>query len=206
MLLLKREYIKIIVAADATTKYTDWSERSTCVLFGDSAGCAIVCADDKESDDIIGVDLMSDGNCGDYITLKIQGVNSPLVDEIKTKEKPFIQMKGKDVYKYVMTTIPQKLEELLDKLNLKVDDIDYFVPHQSNLRMIDALAQRLNIEQSKVISNIEHYGNMSAASIPCAIREAIDKGQMKLPATIAISAFGAGMTSANAIIRLNEKI
>ena len=115
-------------------------------------------------------------------------------------------MKGKDVYKFVMQTIPLKLEELMHKTNTTIDDIDYFIPHQSNQRMIDALAQRLNIDNSKVISNIEHYGNMSAASILVAIREGIDKGELKLPATVMLSAFGAGMSAGNAIIKLEKNI
>ena len=90
--------------------------------------------------------------------------------------------------------------------NSNVDDIDYFIPHQSNQRMIDALAQRLEINESKVISNIEHYGNMSAASILVAIREGIDKGSIKLPAKVMLSAFGAGMTAGNAILNLDKNI
>lgn len=195
----------LIVATDATTKFTDWQDRSVCVLFGDGAGAMILSACEDEND-IIGVNLISDGSCGDYITLKTQGKNCPLVEGIKNEVKPFIQMKGKDVYKFVMTKIPPKLEELLEKTNTDVKDIDYFVPHQSNQRMIDALAERLTIDNSKVISNIEHYGNMSAASIPVAIREGIDNKTIKLPATIMISAFGAGMTGANAIIKLNKNI
>ena len=115
-------------------------------------------------------------------------------------------MKGREVYKFVMQLIPPKLEELLKKTNTKIDDIDYFVPHQSNKRMIDALAQRLNLPEEKVISNIETYGNMSAASIIVAIREAIDNNKLKLPAKLMLSAFGAGMTAANAIIKLDKNI
>ncbi len=191
----------LIVATDATTKFTDWKDRSVCVLFGDGAGAALLTAS-QEDDDILGINLLSDGTCGDYITLKTQGVNCPLVEEIKDIHKPFINMKGKDVYKYVMTAVPVKIEELLEETNTKIEDIDYFVPHQSNQRMIDALSQRLNLSDEKVISNIQHYGNMSAASIPVAIREGIDKGEIKLPAKILLSAFGAGMTAANAIIKL----
>ncbi len=193
----------LLVATDATTKFTDWNDRSVCVLFGDGAGAAILSATDKE-DDIIGINMISDGTCGDYITLTTQGVNCPLVDKIQTEIKPFIQMKGKDVYKFVMTEIPPKLEELLKETNTDVKDIDYFVPHQSNQRMIDALADRLTIDSNKTICNIEKYGNMSAASIPVAIREGIDTGKIKLPATLMLSAFGAGMTGANAIIKLDE--
>ena len=208
-----RAYIKsglykniLIVATDATTKFTDWEERSVCVLFGDGAGAMLLSATEDKKDDIVGVNLISDGECGDYITLKTQGKNCPLVDPIENEVKPFIQMKGKDVYKFVMHTIPPKLEELLESTGVDVKDIDYFVPHQSNQRMIDALADRLTIDNSKVISNIEFYGNMSAASIPVAIRESIDNGKIKLPATIMISAFGAGMTGANAIIKLDKEV
>jgi len=195
----------LIVATDATTKYTDWEDRSVCVLFGDGAGAMLLSATDKE-DDIKEINLLSDGSCGDYITLKIQGKNCPLVEEIQTKEKPFITMKGKDVYKFVMQEIPPKITELLDKLKMTASDIDYFIPHQSNHRMIEALAKRLEISEEKVISNIDKYGNMSAASIPVAIKEAIDKNEIKLPATVLISAFGAGMTAGNAIIKLNETV
>ena len=195
----------LIVATDATTKFTDWEDRSICVLFGDGAGAALLTANEGD-DDIIGISLLADGSCGDYITLKTQGKNCPLVDKIETEVKPFIQMKGKEVYKFVMSEIPPRLEELMNKTNTKIENIDYFIPHQSNQRMIDALAQRLGIEKSKVISNIEHYGNMSAASIIVAIREAINKNEIKLPATVMLSAFGAGMSAGNAILKLGKSI
>ncbi len=194
----------LIVATDTTTKFTDWHDRSVCVLFGDGAGAAIISADEIEEDDIINVKLISDGSVGHYITLKNQKENCPLTEQTHENYNGFINMKGKDVYKFVMQAIPPKIEELLEETNLKIEDIDYFVPHQSNQRMIDSLAQRLNIDESKVISNIKSYGNMSAASIPVAITEAISAGKIKLPATILISAFGAGMTGANAIIKLEK--
>ena len=195
----------LVVATDATTKFTDWTDRSVCVLFGDGAGAAILSASEDDND-IIGINMLSDGEAGDYITLKTQGKNCSLVDQETTQVAPYINMKGKDVYKFVMTNIPPKLDELLEKTNKKPEDIDYFVPHQSNQRMIDALAQRLEFGEEKVISNIAQYGNMSAASIPVAIREGIDSGKIKLPATFMLSAFGAGMTGANAIIKLDKEI
>ena len=195
----------LIVATDTTTKNTDWKDRSTCVLFGDGAGAVIVCADEKEND-IEGIDLMTDGSVAEYITLKNQKQPSPLVEPVTTVQKPYIQMKGREVYKFVMQLIPPKIEELLKQTKINIDEIDYFIPHQSNKRMIDALAQRLNISDEKVILNIENYGNMSAASIIVAIREAIDNNKIKLPAKILLSAFGAGMTAANAIIKLDKNI
>lgn len=195
----------LIVATDATTRFADWEDRSVCVLFGDGAGSAILKAD-NEKDDIVGIDLLADGTCADYITLEVQGKSCPLVNGETKEVKPFIQMKGKDVYKFVMQEIPPKLEELMEKTNTKIADIDYFIPHQSNQRMIVALAQRLNLEESKVISNIENYGNMSAASILVAIREGIDSGKIELPAKVMLSAFGAGMTAGNAILNLEKNI
>lgn len=193
----------LIVATDATTKFTDWKDRASCVLFGDGAGAAIIQASEKD-DDIIGIELFAEGDCADYITLKIQRDNCPLVKNSDKTSNGFINMKGRDVYKYVMTKIPSKIEELMIKTNTKPEDVNYFIPHQSNQRMIEALAQRLNFKEDKVISNIENYGNMSAASILVALREGIDNGKIKLPAKFVISAFGAGMTSANAIIKLEN--
>ncbi|MBR1617590.1 ketoacyl-ACP synthase III [bacterium] len=196
----------LIVATDSTTKFTDWQDRSTSVLFGDGAGAAIITSKNEGEDDIYDINLLADGSCGHFITLKMQGKNCPLVDEIQTQHDRFIHMKGKDVYKFVMTKIPPKIEELLSKNSMTIEDIDYLIPHQSNQRMIEALAQRLNISEDRVISNIEHYGNMSAASIIVAIRESIDKGIIKLPATVLLTAFGAGMSAGNAILKLEKNI
>ena len=196
----------LIVATDATTKLTDWQDRSTCVLFGDGAGAAIVSAVESEKDDIEAVDLIARGDCANYITLKLQTKNCPLAKPFQTQYKPYINMKGKDVYKFVMTKIPNAIEKLLEKSNIDKSEIDYFVPHQSNLRMIEALSERLQFENAKTISNIQNYGNMSAASIIVAIREGIDKGEIKLPAKFVLSAFGAGMTAANAVINLDKNI
>jgi len=195
----------LIVATDTTTKNTDWHDRSTCVLFGDGAGAVLVSACENDND-IIGIDLMADGSVSDYITLKNQKETSPLVESLKNRTNSYIQMKGREVYKFVMQLIPPTLEDLLNRTNTDIDEIDYFVPHQSNQRMIEALAQRLNLPDEKVISNIENYGNMSAASIIVAIREGIDSGKIKLPGKFMLSAFGAGMTAANAIIKLEKNI
>ena len=111
-------------------------------------------------------------------------------------------MAGKDVYKYVMQKIPAVIKKTLEEANMTIDDIDYFIPHQANLRMIEALTTRIKIDPEKVLHNIEHYGNMSATSIPCVISEKIKSGKIKTPATVLLSAFGAGMTSAGAIIKI----
>lgn len=192
----------LIIASDATSKFLDWTDRTSCVLFGDGAAAAILEKSPDEQTDIINIELEADGKCKEFISLKIPNQNCPLAEPDNNEVSPYIKMAGKDVYKYVMKKIPAVIEKTLKNANMSLEDIDYFVPHQANLRMIEALTERIGIAPEKVLWNIDNYGNMSAASIPCVISEKIKKGELKTPATLLLSAFGAGMTSAGAIIRL----
>lgn len=158
-------------------------------------------SDDGE-DDIINIHLEADGKCKEFISLNLPNQNCPLAIPHKNPENLHIQMAGKDVYKYVMQKIPSIIKKTLEEVNMTIDEIDYFIPHQANLRMIEALTTRINIAPEKVLHNIENYGNMSATSIPCVIAEKMKTGELKTPSTVLLSAFGAGMTSAGAIIRL----
>ncbi len=193
----------LVIASDATSKFVDWDNRSTCILFGDGAGAAVVTAQDNK-DDIVEINLSSRGDKGGHIFLNIPNKNCPLVEKQICEDDFHINMSGREVYKYVMVTMPKQIKETLKKANKTIADIDYFIPHQANLRMIEALSERLGFEPEKVITNIEKYGNISAASIPSVITEGIKDGRIKLPATILASAFGAGMTHANVILSLDE--
>jgi 3-oxoacyl-[acyl-carrier-protein] synthase-3 len=193
----------LVVASDTTSKFVNWDDRTTCVLFGDGAGAAVVCQQ-EEKDDILEINLSSRGDMGHNIYLNIPSKNCPLVEEETKEEDYFINMSGREVYKYVMVTMPKQIKETLKKAGKTVSDIDYFIPHQANLRMIEALSERLGFGHDKVITNVEKYGNISAASIPSVITEGIKDGRIKLPATILASAFGAGMTHANVILSLDE--
>lgn len=195
----------LLVMTDANSKFVDWADRSICCIFGDGAGAMFLEPSIDGKDDIIQIDLTSMGTLGEYISLEISGKNCPLVE--KNDEKPLhIHMAGRDVYKFVMTIMPEKIEETLNKAKVTVEDIDYFIPHQANLRIIDALSDRLGFEQKKVISNIQKYGNTSAASIAIAITEGIQDKKINLPCTALLSGFGAGMTCGNAVVRLREGI
>ena len=194
----------LIVATDATTKFVDWTDRTTCVLFGDGAGAAIVEADEKSDVDYI--NLIADGSNKDLISLNIPNENCPLSEMTTEMDTYKIVMNGREVYKYVMKHIPIEVNRILEQSGMSAEEIDYFIPHQANMRMIEALGERLKFPEEKIISNIHKYGNISAASIPTVIREGIDCGKIKLPCNILICAFGAGMTIGSAILKLREDL
>lgn len=195
----------LLVATDNNTRLLDWEDRSISILFGDAAGAMVVCASDDGIDDIIALDICSDGSIGDMIEFPLPGQNCPLVepcDERKSK----IQMNGKEVYKFAASTVPQFVTDMVEKAGLKPEDIDYLVPHQANLRIIQSIQKRLGYSDEQVIVNIENYGNTSAASIPLALAESVEQGKLKLNSTAILCGFGAGMTWGGAIVRLREGI
>ena len=195
----------LIVATDAISRSLDWTDRTTCVLFGDGAGAMVLTISDDEQDDILAVDLKAEGHLGHFITMPIAGKNCPLV-EPNDEEKMFVKMDGKEVYKYVVTKLPGYIEECVSKSGLKMNEIDYLVPHQANMRIIEAIEKRLEFSPENVISNIKDYANTSAASIPIALVEAVENGKMKLPCSAILTGFGAGMTVGTAVVKLREGI
>ncbi|MCD7779745.1 MAG: ketoacyl-ACP synthase III [Candidatus Gastranaerophilales bacterium] len=195
----------LIVATDAISRCLDWSDRSTCVLFGDGAGAMMLTVSDDEQDDILSVSLKAEGHLGHFITMPTPGKNCPLAAP-NDEQKMFVKMEGKEVYKYVVTKLPVYIEECVAKSGLKMNEIDYLVPHQANMRIIEALEKRLEFNSENVISNIKDYANTSAASIPIALVEAIESGKMKLPCSAILTGFGAGMTVGSAVVKLREGI
>ncbi len=195
----------LVVATDANSKFVNWEERATCVLFGDGAGAMVLRKSPDGVNDILGLDILSDPTGAEYIELPITGKNCPLVEP--NEQKPLhVYMNGKEVYKFVVTKMPDSIIESVKKAGMTPEEIDYLVPHQANLRIIEAMAQRLNYSSDKVVVNIQKYGNTSAASIPIAITEAIEEGKVKLPCKAIFTGFGAGMTCGTAIVNLREGI
>ena len=191
------------ISTDTNTKFLDWTDRTSCVLFGDGAG-AILIAEAKDGvDDIIALNVNADGTMGRHITMNLVGDNCPLVDPAKEGQHK-ITMNGKEVYKFVMHTMPESIMKCLEDAGLEPKDIDYLVPHQANLRIIEGLQSRLEFNDEKVIVNIDKYGNTSAASVPIALSEAIGSGKIKTPSKAILCAFGAGMAWGSAVVRLRE--
>lgn len=195
----------LIVATDNNSRLLDWSDRGTSILFGDGAGAMVVTASDDGVDDIIAIDIKADGNSGHLIELPLKGQNCPLVEPCDEKEQ-FIKMNGRGVYTFVAKILPHYVEELISNAGMKAEDIDYLIPHQANIRIIQAVQERLGYSDDKVVTNIKYYGNTSAASIPIALAESVEKGNVKLNSTAVLCGFGAGMTWGGAIVRLREGI
>lgn len=195
----------LIVATDSNSRLLNWEDRTVSILFGDGAGAMVVTASEDGVDDIISIDIRSDGAIGDLISLELAGQNCPLVEQREVKPQ-FIQMNGKEVYRFVARVLPEYVENLIANANMKAEEIDYLIPHQANLRIIQAVQERLGYAEEKVVTNIKYYGNTSAASIPLALVEGVEKGKVKLGSTAILTGFGAGMTWGGAIVRLREGI
>jgi len=193
----------LLVATDTNSKFVDWTDRSTCVLFGDGAGALMICEAKDGVDDILSLNINADGTVGKYITMNLTGDNCPLVAPSKEGQHK-VAMVGKEVYKFVMQHMPESVMQSVKDAGLEPKDVDYLVPHQANLRIIEGLQNRLEFGDEKVIVNIDKYGNTSAASVPIALCESIKSGKIKTPSVAILCAFGAGMAWGSAVVRLRE--
>ncbi|KAL1154178.1 hypothetical protein V6Z11_A09G224000 [Gossypium hirsutum] len=221
----------LVIGADGLSRFVDWTDRGTCILFGDAAGAVLVqviislhayedgkyrigstCikACDAEEDGLLSFDLHSDGEGGRHLgapindneTDELLGSNGSALDfPPKKSSYSCIQMNGKEVFRFAVRCVPQSIESALEKAGLVSGNVDWLLLHQANQRIIDAVATRLDFPQEKVISNLANYGNTSAASIPLALDEAVRSGKVKPGHTIAAAGFGAGLTWGSAIIR-----
>ncbi len=191
----------LVVAADALSRIADWTDRATCVLFGDGAGAAVVgrAIDNKRV--ILDSYLGADGSAWDLLNMPAGGSQLPATHKTIDERLHFIKMNGNSVFKLAVRAMTNAAETVLAKCSLKNEDVDLVIPHQANLRIINALAQRLNAPLEKVWINVTRYGNVSGASVPIAMAEADASGQLKDGQIVLLDAFGAGLTWASAIIR-----
>lgn len=192
----------LLIGADVLSRWVDWSDRSTCVLFGDGAG-AVVLQALEGSDRLLGFELKSDGTQNHFLTLAYQSQPQELIPGVSVAKGIYqpITMNGQEVYRFAVKRVPEVIEKALFRANLSVDQVDWLLLHQANQRILDAVASRLKIPNSKVLSNLANYGNTSAASIPIALDEAVRQGKIKTGDTIAASGFGAGLTWGAAIFQ-----
>ncbi|MFN6478430.1 beta-ketoacyl-ACP synthase 3 [Nostoc sp. DedQUE07] len=191
----------LLIGADILSRWVDWEDRRTCVLFGDGAGAVVLQA--AKSDRLLGFALKSDGTQNHYLNLAYAGTSQELLTDVNITKGTYqpITMNGKEVYRFAVQKVPEIIDKALFQANLSVDQIDWLILHQANQRIIDAVAQRLNIPEHKVISNLAQYGNTSAASIPLALDEAVRQGKIKPNDIVATSGFGAGLTWGAAIFQ-----
>ncbi|MEH1854132.1 MAG: beta-ketoacyl-ACP synthase 3 [Nostoc sp.] len=191
----------LLIGADILSRWVDWQDRRTCVLFGDGAGAVVLQA--AKSDRLLGFALKSDGTQNHHLNLAYAGASQELLPNVNITKGTYqpITMNGKEVYRFAVQKVPEIIDKALFQANLSVDQIDWLLLHQANQRIIDAVAQRLNVPEHKVISNLAQYGNTSAASIPLALDEAVRQGKIKPNDIIAASGFGAGLTWGAAIFQ-----
>lgn len=193
----------LIIGVETLSKITDWEDRNTCVLFGDGAGAAVLTRSDEEG--ILGIEIRSDGSKGDLLYMPAGGSRMPASIETVKNRLHFIKMNGREVFKHAVTKMPTISKEVLDKAGISVDEVSLFIPHQANQRITISTGERLGIDPSKVYSNIERFGNTSAASIPIAWWEAYSKGLIKENDIILLAAFGGGFTWAAAVVKWRRK-
>ena len=194
----------LVIGAETLSKYINWEDRNTCVLFGDGAGAAVL-GQVEEGYGILSFDLGSDGSGGDAIQIPSSGILMPVSKESIDQKLNLIHMNGRDVFKFAVKAMGKTVKNSLAKIDMPQEKIDWLVPHQANIRIIESAAKRLSMPMDKVIVNIHKYGNMSAACIPIALAEAAAAKRFKKGDIIALSGFGAGLTWASCIIRWSKE-
>ena len=193
----------LIVGAETLSRIVDWTDRNTCVLFGDGAGAAVL-GRVEEGFGILSLDLGADGTGGEHLIQPAGGSRNPTTHETVDAHGQNIHMDGQDVFKFAARKMPSACKKVMQKAGLTIDDVALLVPHQANLRIIENAMTRLKIGREKVWINIAQHGNMSAACIPVCLTEARDAGRLKKGDNIITVAFGAGLTWAAALLKWSK--
>ena len=190
----------LVVGVEKLSAITDWQDRATCVLFGDGAGAAIL-KRAKQHKGILSTYVRSDGTLGDLLCRPAGGATTPFSADVLSARTQFIRMNGREVFKHAVRSMSDAATRALDAAKLTGADIDLMIPHQANIRIIEATAKHANISMEKVFVNVDRYGNTSAASIPIALDEAIEQGKLRDGSTALLVAFGAGFTWGAMVVR-----
>ena len=190
----------LIIGAELLTRYVDYTDRSTCVIFGDGAGAAILGPVDTDHG-ILAARMKSDGRYEEQLYAPGGGTKGGFTAETIARGDHFFKMKGNEVFKVAVRSMTEISRQVLCEAALKTDDIDLFIPHQANQRITDAVANQLNVDGSKVFSNIAKHGNTSSASIPIALDECVEAGRLKKDDILLMSSFGGGFTWSSVAIR-----
>ncbi len=191
----------LVLGAEKLSTITDWQDRSTAVLFGDGAGAAVVRPAKRDGRGIISIFLRSDGRLADLLYIPGGGGACPISEKVIQERLQFMKMSGREVFKAAVHAMTEATDEALRRACVTADQIDLFVPHQANVRIIEATAKHAGIPMDKVMVNLDKYGNTSAASIPLAVDQALREGRIGKGSLLLFVAFGAGFTWASAVVR-----
>ena len=200
-LLTNRYKCALIIGAEKLSTIVDWSDRTTCVLFGDAAGAAVLTKVPQPGIGIIGSDLGADGEFADKLMIQSGGSSSPASAQTVEGRQHFIRMNGREVFKSAVRVMETVCREMMEQHQLTPDQINLVIPHQANIRIIEALAANLKLPMDKFFVNLDRFGNTSSASIPLALDEARRSGRVKAGDLTLLVAFGAGLTYGAALVR-----
>ncbi|MEO1394765.1 MAG: beta-ketoacyl-ACP synthase III [Cyanobacteria bacterium J06634_5] len=193
----------VVVGADILSRKTDWTDRRTCVLFGDGAGAIVMQRAAQGCDRLLSFEMHSDGSMNDCLNASFIRESVPLTGDVTVQKGHYspVTMNGREVYRFAVKRVPEVLEKSLFHAGLTTDDVDWLILHQANQRILDAAAKRLGIPPERVVSNMAKHGNTDAASIPIALDEWVRAGKIKAGQTLALSGFGAGLSWGAALLK-----
>ena len=191
----------LVVGAEKMSAIVDWTDRSTVVLFGDGAGAAIIRRNKNPNRGILSTYIRSDGTLADLLYRPSGGAATPFSAAVLDDRSHFVKMAGREVFKHAVRSMSDACDRALDGAKLTGSEIDLLIPHQANMRIIEATAKHANVSMDKVFVNVDRYGNTSSASVPIALDEAIEAGRIKEGTTVMLVAFGAGFTWGSMVVR-----
>ena len=191
----------LVVGCEVLSKWTDWTDRSTCVIFADGAGAAVV-SKVPDGRGILGSLIRSDGNFIDVLNIPAGGTRQPFSLEVLNNREHYIKMRGNELFKVAIRCMANSAKQVLKEAGYTIDDVDMIIPHQANQRITDAVAQRLNITDDRMYSNIDRIGNSSSATIPIGLHECLLAGRLKEGDLVLMTAFGGGVTWGSLLLRL----
>jgi 3-oxoacyl-[acyl-carrier-protein] synthase III len=194
----------LVVGGDVLSKIVDWSDRATCIVFGDGAGAVVM--ERVESGGFMGFELGADGSGGMQLYLPAGGSRAPTTADTVSEHGHFVHMNGREVFKFGTRVLVSSAQKLLDQLGLTVHDIDVYVPHQANVRIIKHAVDKLGIPEEKVVINVDRYGNTSSGSIPLALAEAVCDGRVEKGNIVLMTGMGAGLTWGSGVIEWTEEM
>lgn len=191
----------LLIGAEKISSMIDYTDRGTCILFGDGAGAAIIGATEDKNEAILDIHASADGRYGDLLITPGCGSKYPCSQETLDNKLNYIKMQGNEVYKVAVKTLTNDVIDILEKNNIDASQIDHFIPHQANFRIIEAVRAKLNFPIEKTVLTVAKYGNTSAASIPMAMNDAYEEGRIKKGDLMLLDTFGGGFTWASALVR-----
>jgi 3-oxoacyl-[acyl-carrier-protein] synthase-3 len=189
----------LVIGGDVLSKIVNWRDRATCVLFGDGAGAVVL--EPTEDEGFVGFELGADGSGGVHLHMPAGGSRLPASAETVAADQHLVFMNGREVYKFATRVLVSSAEKLLEECDVSMDEVDVYVPHQANVRIIDHAAKRLGVSKERVVVNVDRYGNTSSGSIPLALADAAAEGRLQEGKLVLMTGMGAGLTWGSALMR-----